>query len=588
MSITSAILPHGGVPTLFINSRPVPGLAYMTYLTERADYANMAAMGCRLYSIPVFFAARPVNAAELCGPFAPGIFDTRGRPDFSAADADIAQLLEACPDALIFPRVNVTLPRWWEEEHPEECNDAGVNGNPPRACPAGTCWRQDTAAYLETYIRHMEEGPFADHILGYQIAGGQTEEWMAVDLNGNRGPALRAAFEKACPGGDETAYRRFSSTAVVEALSLLAACAKAAVQNQKVIGAFYGYTFETPWWQSAHGAMSRLLRDANIDFLCSPLSYNRLRAPGIDWACMTVLDSVRLHGKLYFAEADVRTCRTLSLAESRPGICKPTDYVGGIWAGPQDPWLCCQLLRAVFCRALCRGTALWWFDMWGGWYDHPALRQELSSFYAPARLALEDTQRGSTALLAVFADEAAPAESDFPMGQAPGCNVLYQSRIPLGACGVPYDVYELADFDAVLAMKTEDGAPRYSAAVFLIHTHTAAMDAAIGKWKANGRPAFSVDPDTPPLTAHSLHNFCCTAGIHCFAAPGDVIYVNENWIAIHAAEAGEKTLRLPGQRQITPVLSDEPAGTGAIISDHITIVLRQYETRLYRLEPVSS
>ena len=41
--------------------------------------------------------------------------------------------LQACPDAFVFPLITVTLPHWWEEEHPEECNDTGVNGKPPRA-----------------------------------------------------------------------------------------------------------------------------------------------------------------------------------------------------------------------------------------------------------------------------------------------------------------------------------------------------------------------------------------------------------------------------------------------------------------------
>ena len=583
MSTFSAIRMLGGVPTLFVNGEPQAGLAYMTYLTERADYANMAAMGCRLYSVCAFFAARPVNAAEQCRPFSPGIFDTKGSPDYSAVDADIEQLLRICPDAFIFPRVNVTLPRWWEEEHPGECNDSGINGKPPRACLAGECWRRDTADLLEAFIRHMETAPYADRILGYQIAGGQTEEWMAFDMNGNRCPALRAAFEKACPGGSEAAYRQFSSTAAADAIALLSRRAKAVLNGSKVVGAFYGYTFETPWWQSAHGAMSQLLREDSVDFLCSPLSYNRLRAPGIDWACMTVLDSIRLHGKLYFAEADVRTCQTLSLAESRPGICAPADYAGGIWAGPQDPWLCRQLLRKVFARALCAGHALWWFDMWGGWYDHPDLQAELASYFAPAAQSLHDADRTAAARLAVFADEKAPAEADVPMGQAPGCAVLSQSRIPLGACGAPYAVFELADFDAVLQMKNADGTPEYAAAVFLIHTPTAAMQNAIAAWQAANRPQLTVTAEAP-LSAGDVHMLCLEAGIHTYAAPGDVIYAAAGWLAIHAAEAGEKLLRLPASRRITPVLADEGVCMEPFEADSIPLTLKQYETRVFRLD----
>ena len=127
MTVRSDVRPLGGVPTLFVGGEPLADPAYMTYLPERADYAAFGGMGCRLYSVCVFFASRPVNAAELCGPFMPGIFEQKDMPDFSVVDNEIARILKACPDALIFPRVNVNLPRWWEEEHPEACNDRGVN-----------------------------------------------------------------------------------------------------------------------------------------------------------------------------------------------------------------------------------------------------------------------------------------------------------------------------------------------------------------------------------------------------------------------------------------------------------------------------
>jgi len=100
MSVTSKIQSYGGVPTLFVNGVPQPGLAYMTYLTERADYQNMANLGCRLFSVCTYFAARPVNAAQMCGPFAAGIFDQKGVPDFSTIDTELARVLAACPDCL--------------------------------------------------------------------------------------------------------------------------------------------------------------------------------------------------------------------------------------------------------------------------------------------------------------------------------------------------------------------------------------------------------------------------------------------------------------------------------------------------------
>ena len=63
--------------------------------------------------------------------------------------------LQACPDAFVFPRITVTLPHWWEEEHPEECNDTGVNGKPPRAGFSG--WsRFDRILLYFLSIRHTQ------------------------------------------------------------------------------------------------------------------------------------------------------------------------------------------------------------------------------------------------------------------------------------------------------------------------------------------------------------------------------------------------------------------------------------------------
>ena len=579
MAITSEIKQHGGVPTLFVNGLPHPGLAYVTYLPERADYDNMARLGCNLYSVCLYFASRPVNAAELCGPFAKGIYEDRENPDFSIVDTEFQRLLNACPNALIFPRVNLNLPSWWEAEHPEAMNDVGVNGHAPRPCVASPVWRETVANWLVRLIEYIENSPWADHIIGYQLAGGQTEEWMSIDMNGCRGEALRKAFAKDCPNGTDTDFRVYSSLTNVQAIEFFAQTAKQALHGKKVIGAFYGYTFETPWWQQAHAAITELLVGTGVDFLCSPLSYNHLRPSGIDLACMTVLDTVKRHGRLYFAEADVRTCNTLPLCQSRPGICAPEHYSGGLWAGPKDPWVCRHQLRSVFGRMLTHGNALWWFDMWGGWYDHPDFRTEFAQFFALAEQALTDTQRGSIARLAVFIDEKACACTEEQDSTA--TTIASENRIPLGHSGVPYDVFEISDFDGVFAERLPDGTPRYTAAVFLIPHSTQAMTYALSKWKEGGRPMLTADHNAPLLTPHSIHTLCQDSGIHCWAAPGDVLYASAHWVVLHAATAGEKTIYLPDTAQIREVCASADSPTFS--ASHITLSMKQYETRLFRI-----
>ena len=52
----------GGVPTLFVNGSPIPAAAYMTYLEEYNNYAEFAAAGYTLFSVPVLFAGRWISA----------------------------------------------------------------------------------------------------------------------------------------------------------------------------------------------------------------------------------------------------------------------------------------------------------------------------------------------------------------------------------------------------------------------------------------------------------------------------------------------------------------------------------------------
>ena len=118
MATTSKIMIHGGVPTLFVNDTPLPAMAYITYLSENNCYADFAGAGYKLFSFPVYFGGRGINTISKIKPFEKGIYDTSGEPDFSLFDNGVELIVKHCPDALIFPRVNMMLPEWWEQENP--------------------------------------------------------------------------------------------------------------------------------------------------------------------------------------------------------------------------------------------------------------------------------------------------------------------------------------------------------------------------------------------------------------------------------------------------------------------------------------
>ena len=124
---------------------------------------------------------------------------------------------------------------------------------------------------------------------------------------------------------------------------------------------------------------------------------------------MTVLDSLKLHGKLYFTEYDSRTHLTRPLAECRENACKPGTYDRGVWLGPASPAVSRGVIRATFARQLTHGHASWWFDMWGGWFADPDIMRDMAEFVRIAQQDLANPQRQSIAQLAVVVDENAYA-----------------------------------------------------------------------------------------------------------------------------------------------------------------------------------
>lgn len=568
--VTSHIANHGGVPTLFVNDRPQPGLAYITYLPEHNCYRDFAQAGYRLFSFTCYFGDQGINAVSGISPFAPGIFSVKGRPDFTPFDEGVKAILAARPDAFIFPRVNMALPRWREDEHPDDCNGSGYGDGPRRSCFSSSAWREQSADFLRQLIHHVENSPWRDHIIGYQIAGGNTEEWFSFDQKGSVGPAARALFAQGHGGNaGEHAFRQFLNDVVAEAICHFAAVAKECTAHRLVVGSFYGYTLEVPFWTSCHHALKKVLASPDIDFLCSPASYMNQRQPGFDWANMTVLDSLKQHGKLYFTEYDSRTHLTKPLSECRENACRPGTYDSGVWLGPASPAVARGVIRANFARQLTHGHASWWFDMWGGWFADPDIMRDMASFVRIARQDLGNPQRQSKAQLAVIADENAYALSN---DNALARRCCYDNRRPLGLCGTPYDIYDVADFPAI--------ADSYQAFVFLCPHLTPAMADAIAHCRQQQQPSLVTDAEQPDLSTAQLRQFCRQAGLHCYCESDDVVYVNEHYIAIHANSTGSKRLLLDRPRRITPLLDPGDSCNAS----HLDLALQAYETRLFQLD----
>ncbi len=578
----------GGVPTLFVNGEPLPAAAYMTYLEEYNNYGQFAEAGYGLFSVPVLFAGRWISANEAAKPFHGGIFDKKGEPDFSTLDASVKRILDACPEAYIFPRVNLSMPLWWIEENPD-CLD----GTGKRESLFSEKFRETASEMLRQVIRHINSSDYVRHIVGYQVAGGNTEEWFHFDMNAgyckNAEEAFNAYLKKYYPGcgfsglpelsllnkkgfyhKDEhlARYLEFASRAVAQDICLFCSVAKEETGNNLAVGTFYGYSLEVA--SPLHGthALEAVLNCDCVDFICSPNSYIGTRDMKADWTEMYAADSVRLHGKVCMQECDIRTHLTKPLPEAAPEYDRTGYYTAPIWQGLENRAQTVSQIRKAFSRQLIKGNGFWWFDMWGGWYNDPDILSEMKKMRGIYSDSLKKEDRKSRAQIAVFADESMyKYMTDCWLRNTP-----FNQRLELGFAGAPYDIYDVSDFEAVYK--------NYKGVVFLSGLKTGAMNKALELCRKDRVRYIAVSKNKKEYSAGELRAFFESCGAHIYCSSNDVVYVNGNYIAIHSVTAGEKTLHLESVRSCRELLTDEGI---AVTSDTVTLTMKENETRLFEL-----
>lgn len=103
-------------------------------------------------------------------------------------------------------------------------------------------------------------------------------------------------------------YYLFLADLTADAIAHFARVVKQETNGRSLCGTYYGYlTQHGPRQQdSSHLALAKVLRCNDLDFLMSPPLYTD-RAVGQTGGFMSTTESVRLHGKLWLSEADYRT-----------------------------------------------------------------------------------------------------------------------------------------------------------------------------------------------------------------------------------------------------------------------------------------
>ena len=618
------------IPTLFVNEKPYPPYAYMSYLGEKKYYKEIAATGIHLYNIPSYLGERGINSTSGIGPFRSPIWVGEEQYDFSSLIKDFEEIIESDPEAKVIIRFYLDPPLWWEILNPEASCQL-PDGNTFRQCFASETWRIETGKVFEDCIEWLLKSKYSNHLIGIHVASGFTEEWFYHpkqyhDENPVRLKAFRkwlrdeyhyntielqnawnnksVTFESAqlaniSESGERVEWRnpteeqnyidtyRFQAEVMVDNIAYFSKIVKEKSNDNLLTGAFYGYHYFVTDPRRGHGALAKLLECEYLDYLSSPNVYNRVL--GEDWPPMAAVQSVQLHGKLWLAENDTRTSITTLLKDRSQGIAPPGQYENGVWLGPKEMETSVSFLWKNAGRMLAYGYGGWWFDMWGGWFSDPALLDVLEKTQQFHKEFLPQNNDKMRPQVSVIVDEEL---SFWDASYGKLTNNILSNRYPLAKTGAPHDLFLRTDVNNISSTQYQ--------VIWLMGLLKLTKDEIlkIEKWRQQGITVlwtdghgtkiyykdgkeFFIDKKTK-WTDSELRDVWKKAGVHLYIDTDDVFYIGNNWLCIHTVEGGKRTIKFPFFAQVIEPQNKEILADSTNLFD---INLDPKSTILLRINP---
>lgn len=387
--------------------------------------------------------------------------------DFSAIDRQLDMFIENAPEGYFAPMLQLDTRPWYLAEHPEAPNSfthlswAAYDEE----------WKRMAAEYLKAAIRHCEER-YGDRIYGYFILGGMTTEWLAHPDKEASHPLKEAGYRRWL--GDESAElptdaelsrtgrvflgsdednvlsaRRFHAETVADLVLYFASQAQSVLEHKKLLGCYYGYLLHLGGeflFDSGHLGYEKVFLSPDIDMISSPSCY-RYRALSDPSAFMLTQKTLDRHGKLYFLEFDhithvAPTMINEPCADTAGNSC--LREIPGAANKCRSAEESLDLMWRDFILCYANGAALWWFDMFGGWFRSAEMMDAIGRMIA-LHGELSSTDKQSIAQIAVYAEGEAMYRVRKTSGIATVC--LSDMRRSLAELGAPYDLYSSADID---------------------------------------------------------------------------------------------------------------------------------------------
>lgn len=522
-------------------------------------------------------------------------FDTY---DFEPVKRQFDDLLSANPNAEFLVMLDLNSPLWLTRQLYAVNGDSYANLSEAVSIPR---WREATGTYCDALVDFLEEH-YGSRIRAYIPACGSTDEWMDL-CDGGAGKYKSERYrawcrEKGLPVPDDVParsrrsrfgfenvlrdpatdaesirYWRFTSSLVCDTIREFADRVRKRCGREIELGVFYGYILELggDWVKKGHLAYQELLASGSIDFLISPGTYEH-RKIGDGGGFMVPMGTVRRFGRNYLHECDQRThC-------FNPNLSRAVRLEFQHW---QDEAEDIAGMRREMALSLIHHTSLWWFDMWGGYYQSPAVFDNLARMKELWDRYSGDDSPGRAEIALVVDPDGAALVND----EAAGADRFHRDLCHLlNRVGAPFEAvsfddllepgaaekYKFLVFASIFEL-SEERLRRYRERIAgggrtILWLYAAGISDGIQIQLERNRELAGVPFGTPglSLTEYDSHRtlYLCRpeeltvpllrqavrdAGVHIWTEEEAPVFANARLAAFHTARGGERSLMFPAE-----------------------------------------
>lgn len=511
----------------------------------------------------------------------PPIWAGAGNYNWENLDNQVKDLLNCSPEASLICMIDLNTPYWATRRY--EMDSFEVISH----LASSDKWIKETEEWLEAFLEYSES-KYGDRISAYILAGGGTSEWLDhmpchsskikdagwlkwCKANGKSyessapSPArLRTAAFKNTIFDPQTQqdiidYWRFHNETIADALLEFAGFTRRRIPGNKQLGAFFGYFFR----HGDHQDYEKVYRSPHFDFFISPAQYSN-REIGAGTGSKHIFGTSMIYGKRLMHEVDCRP----------HGYGKGNFNIERIWKSEADD-VAGNLREACF--AIINHGDIWWFDMWGHFYDQEPVRRAIGKAHRIFERFKNDNSASVSEVLYL-----ADPESHYYTNLAAGKGYQFGSHFQrkLSRLGLPFDIYSLADVTKldlsqykliclpatmVITPETEkflkehicrggrtvlwsfapglcNGSDLDTARVQkwagVPYGTPGINETDMGGWKA----VYCCNPDE--YNSANIKEICRRAGVHSYVDELIPVFANERLLCVHCKDGGTKTVQL--------------------------------------------